>query len=113
MRKIVQLFLLATLLLSCKEEMQYTGDLVVSSGGKTTIGSTPIGDIEVGLFDISELQEPFAYPDHALEIKSFVGGKIEFKGLNPGNYVVARIYADDLKPVQVRVGQTTTLELFQ
>ena len=114
MKRKTLLFFLLTLLFSCKdEEIQYTGNLVVSAGELTSFNGTPIGRLSVGLFDIGELQQPFANPDHALETKSFSGSKIEFKGINPG-YVVAIIYSDDdtYKTVQVKAGQTTTLDFF-
>lgn len=112
-RKIMLFILtLAAFLMACNEEIHYTGDLVVTSGTVTSIDGVPISQISVGLFDISELQEPFAFPNHALSEKKFVQGKIEFKGINPGNYVVCRIYTDGFKTVQVKAGQTSTINLF-
>ena len=111
-RRIVSFILAVAFLMSCNEEIHYTGNLVVTSGTVTSIDGVPISQISVGLFDISELQEPFAFPNHALSEKKFVQGKIEFKGINPGNYVVCRIYTDGFKTVQVKAGQTSTINLF-
>lgn len=106
------LFLMLLLLISCSK-IPYTGNLVLNAGTVTTIGGRPIEQYSVGLFDISVLQQPFADPQFAIETKSFWNGRIEFEDINLGNYAVAIIYSEEFKTVQVKVGQTTTVDFFE
>jgi len=104
MKKSALLLIIMILLFSCRrDEMQYAGDLIVYY----TEGA------EIGLFDISEIQESYPDNEHALLRRTVSQGKAEFKGINPGNYAVSRIPAswNTFKAVQVTVGQTTTLTL--
>jgi len=98
------LFLILILTVSCTEdEVQCTGELMVTYFAERE-GS-------IGLFDISSLHEGTYWPRYALEIKETSNGSVEFKDLNPGNYVVGFIYSDDPKVVQIKIGQTTVIDL--
>ena len=103
-RKIRLLILILFIAISCKDDTQYTGNLVVTGSDRT--------ENSVGLFDIGVLYNGQTWPEYALAIKTMTNGRVEFDNLNPGNYVIAIIYSDDPKAVQVRVGQTTTIDLF-
>ena len=106
LKKIRFLILILVLAISCKEdEVQYTGNLIVTDSAKR--------DEAIGLFDIGVLYDGKTWPKYALEVKETHNGSAEFLDLNPGNYAVGFIYSDDSKVVQVKIGQTTTIDLFE
>ena len=115
MKRQLGIFLIFGLfLVSCdKDETLYTGDIVVTSFGVTTVDGTPISQSYVGLFDINVLVTNRFFPDEAISMKVFNPDKVEFKGLNPGNYVVALISSNGFrKTVQVTVGKSVIVDLF-
>jgi hypothetical protein len=114
-RQLGILLIFGLLLTSCdNDETLYTGDIIVTSIDVTTVDGTPIGQLNVGLFDINVLVTNRFFPDEAISMKAFGQGKVEFKGLNPGNYVVALIESNGFrKTVQVTVGKSVTVDLFK
>lgn len=107
------LLILGLLVVSCDDEILYTGDVTVTSIGVTAVDGVPIDQLKVGLFDINVLVTNRFSMDEAISTKLFVEGKVEFKGLNPGNYVVALISSDGFrKTVQVNVGKSVAVDLF-
>ncbi len=108
------LIILGLTFVSCdSDETMYTGDITVTSFGVTSVDGTPIDQLNVGLFDINVLVTNRFFPDEAISMKLFSQGKVEFKGLNPGNYVVALISSNGFrKTVQVTVGKSVTVDLF-
>jgi hypothetical protein len=108
------LLILGLIFVSCdSDETLFTGDITVTSVGVTNVDGTPIDQLNVGLFDINVLVTNRFFSDEAISMKVFNEGKVEFRGLNPGNYVVALISSNGFrKTVQVTVGKSVTVDLF-
>ncbi|MFC7772542.1 FimB/Mfa2 family fimbrial subunit [Flavobacterium sp. GCM10027622] len=107
------LALLGLLWSSCdNNDIQYTGDLVVSAYGVTEVDGKPIDNLHVGVFDINS--EIYWY-NYAIATERFDQGQVKFKDLNPGNYTVVLMENSNghHKIVQVKVGKTTKLNLFR
>ena len=109
--------LLAILLvtMSCDEEdIVDTGNIVVVSGDVTAVDQIPIGQLRVGLFDISVLLTNRFSNTEAIGTGYFYQGKVEFKEILPGNYVVALISSTNFRQaVQVTAGESVTADLFK
>lgn len=100
--KLSLLIAVAVIFSSCQEEeVRYTGTLVVTSGNVENVSGTPIHLVSVDVY--SENIGP-------LYQGTFFAGKVKFE-VNPGNYVVRAM--GYTKPVQVRVGHTSTIDIFQ
>jgi hypothetical protein len=117
--RLVAMIVLLTLGSCSKTEIQYTGNLtiIVTTGttyGTPTGGTIPIDQVTVGLFDPSILVQRIFAASYALDAKTFNNAKVQFDNINPGNYVVAVIGSTgSYKIAQVKIGQTTTLDLFK
>jgi hypothetical protein len=103
------------LFISCQEEIKYTGNLTVTYGAVQTVDGIPIREVTVGLFDPTIMESTFAYSRYAIKTNKFISGSAKFEGMNPGNYVVAVINSHQsyYKVVQIKAGQTTSINLFQ
>ncbi|MBX7126413.1 MAG: hypothetical protein K1X47_12035 [Cyclobacteriaceae bacterium] len=98
---------------SCSKDPALTGTLVATRGQSTfTPNGTPIRDANIGLFDVNVLTTGRTYPSEAIASSVFLTTSIEFNDLNPGNYVLAELYSNTYRTVQVKAGQKTTVLLF-
>ena len=99
------LMLILFLSVSCKDhDMFGTVEVTVS----TPISPNQPAGYTIGLFD------PDAYLDSndALYETPLIGGKAEFKDVNPGNYIVVVESTNNLhQGVQVRAGKTSSVRI--
>ncbi len=102
---------------SCSKDtnISFTGDLTVDAGATTGyyVGNSliSIDQATIGLYDPSVLTSRNWYSD-AIAILMFSQGKLTFKGINFGNYVVSTTDGAFRKVVQVKAGATTTVKIF-
>lgn len=115
---IVFVFILT--LFSCKtnDELDLTGNLTVTSGGATIYDNEDIESYRVGLYDMSVLNSAYFSEKEALYQGHFVkeiGSIVQFKNINPGNYVIAFVNtsknAGVYKTVQVISNRTAIVDL--
>jgi len=99
------LTLILFLSVSCKDHDMF-GTIEVSVNVTSLPSQT--GAYRAGLFD------PGAYTDSAdaLYQTELIGGKAEFKDVNPGNYIVVIEGTNNLhQGVQVRAGKTSSVKI--
>jgi TctA family transporter len=112
MKKLLAILLISGLsLVSCNDD-EITGEIIVTAGRLTGYDGTPIGLLNVGLFDMNVLVTNRFFHNEAISTEVFIQGRVEFKEVNPGNYVVALVPSGGLRQtVQVRAGKSVTVDL--
>jgi hypothetical protein len=115
MKRIVTTVVVLIFLSCCSKDVNYTGSLTVTAKGlKSYCTQCSLDTYQIGLFDPSSLQVRSFDTSNALYFYKFNNDStVQFTNINFGNYVVAALYTGRYKVVQVKAGQTKTLDFFK
>ncbi len=117
MRKI--LYILAIFLsFSCSDKVEPLGNLEMTVEKVVSVNGIPYEELQIGIFPTESLITKDFSAQAAIMYQKLVNGKVRFEGLLPDTYNVGLIVTYYPQPashklVQVKPGQTVTIELIK